>query len=57
VLEVRGRQIRIGIQAPEHVPVEREEVLLAQVRSALTGKPAAHRPRVPQGWLALREGH
>ena len=26
VLEVKGRQVKIGIEAPAHVPVHREEV-------------------------------
>lgn len=28
VLEVRGDQVRLGIEAPKHVPVQREEIYL-----------------------------
>lgn len=28
VLAVRGNQVRIGVKAPDHVPVHREEVAL-----------------------------
>ena len=33
VLEVRGDQVRIGIKAPRHVEVHREEVFAALQRS------------------------
>jgi carbon storage regulator len=26
VLDVRGTQVRLGVQAPKHIPVNREEV-------------------------------
>jgi carbon storage regulator len=34
VLEVRGDQVRLGIQAPRHVEVHREEVFTALQKQA-----------------------
>jgi carbon storage regulator len=31
VLEVRGRQIRLGIEAPKEIPVKREELIRSTV--------------------------
>lgn len=28
VLEVKGKQVRLGIEAPSHVPVHRQEIYL-----------------------------
>lgn len=44
VLEVRGDQVRIGIQAPRHVTVHRDEVVAALAeanRLAASPSPAA----------------
>ena len=42
VLEVRGDQVRIGIRAPRHVDVHREEVFAAlQQANRLAASPAA----------------
>jgi carbon storage regulator len=43
VLEVRGDQVRLGIQAPRHVEVHREEVFTA------LQKQAAETPPPPEG--------
>lgn len=40
VLGVSGNQVRIGISAPEHIPVHREEVAL-RIRETLTNKQTA----------------
>jgi carbon storage regulator len=49
VLEVRGDQVRLGIRAPRHVTVNREEVhaaIEAENRQAATGGlPASGLPR------------
>ena len=50
VVEIRGEQVRLGISAPRHVTVHREEVLL-QIRdqnrqaSELSGEDASQLPR------------
>ncbi len=31
VVEVRGRQIRLGIEAPKEIPVRREEVVVEKI--------------------------
>ena len=43
VLEIRGDQVRLGIRAPRHVAVHREEVFaeLAQANRAAASPPAA----------------
>jgi carbon storage regulator len=33
VLEIRGSRVRLGIEAPEHVPIRRAEVLEVGCRS------------------------
>lgn len=50
VREVRGRQVKIGIEAPAHVRVLREEIYeeLAAVNAA-----AARQRTVPEGLRAL----
>ena len=42
VLEIRGDQVRLGIRAPRHVAVHREEVFaeLAQANRAAASPPA-----------------
>jgi carbon storage regulator len=39
VLEVRGDQVRLGIQAPRHVEVHREEVFTALQKQAAETPP------------------
>jgi carbon storage regulator len=38
VLGVSGNQVRLGVSAPEHIPVHREEVALRIRREALNNK-------------------
>lgn len=47
VLEVRGREVRLGITAPASVPVHREEVYLKLQEAAGNdgGAPRLSRPR------------
>jgi carbon storage regulator len=40
VLEVRGDQVRLGIQAPRHVEVHREEVFTALQKQAAETPPS-----------------
>jgi carbon storage regulator len=50
VLDIRGDQVRIGIRAPRHVTVHREEVH-AQIRSenqAAAGVPSIDVARLPR---------
>lgn len=34
VLEIRGNQVRLGIEAPKHVPIHREEIFQRIQREA-----------------------
>jgi carbon storage regulator len=38
VIEVRGGQIRLGIEAPKEIPVRREEVAISFESSRVTSK-------------------
>lgn len=40
VIEVRGQQVRVGIDAPEHVPVVRQEILEEVVEANLSAAAA-----------------
>lgn len=40
VLEVRGNQVRLGVEAPKHIPVHREEVFQRIQREALEKVPS-----------------
>jgi carbon storage regulator len=47
VVDIRGEKVRLGINAPPHVPVHRKEVYEAikrekEAEAAQTGRPAAH---------------
>jgi carbon storage regulator len=65
VIEVRGQQIRLGIEAPKEVPVWREEVAVrdapgsyqgvAQVTRSASGRAAYHRTTCCAATFAHRE--
>ncbi|HUG70858.1 MAG TPA: carbon storage regulator CsrA [Pirellulaceae bacterium] len=48
IVDVRGDKVRIGIEAPTHVPVHRHEVYLALQRAAQT-LPASKSAAVEEG--------
>ena len=58
LVEVRGDQVRLGIQAPGNVPVHRKEVYLQiqQENQAASKTPAEGLPPVPAGEPAARRG-
>lgn len=59
VLEVRGDQVRLGIRAPKHVTVHREEVqreIMEQNRRAAGTPRAADVPNLPRPSAPLSEG-
>jgi carbon storage regulator len=62
VLSVMGEKVRIGIQAPQRVPVFRKEIYLEIHREAGTetpskdGQPAAHADEVEESLRELGEG-
>lgn len=43
VLETRGNQVRIGIQAPKDIPVHRQEVAERIARETASGAPLRER--------------
>lgn len=45
IVDVRGDKVRVGIEAPAHVPVHRQEVADALKRNAPSTPPAADSPR------------
>ena len=44
IVDVRGDKVRIGIEAPAHVPVHRHEVYLALQKEAQATPAAANEP-------------
>jgi carbon storage regulator len=52
VLEVRGDQVRIGIRAPRHVDVHREEVFVALQQANRSA--ASPTPEALEGLIDLR---
>lgn len=48
IVDVRGDKVRVGIEAPEEVPVHRREVWLAKQREAGGEEPASTNPPEPR---------
>ena len=44
IVDIRGDKVRIGVEAPSHVPVHRQEIVEALQRHAAESAAAAKKP-------------
>ena len=44
IVDIRGDKVRIGVEAPSHVPVHRQEIVEALQRHAAAEEAAAKKP-------------
>jgi len=48
IVDIRGDKVRLGIEAPQEIPVHRQEVYDAIQRERHAGEPAASHSQTPQ---------
>ncbi len=55
IVKIDGNQVRLGIEAPGHIPVYREEILPHRAGRLVIGKrwPSVRDPTRPAGWTTI----